>query len=486
MLFNSYPFVFVFLPIVLLGFFLIARASHLLAALWLALASLFFYGWWNSKYVLLLLLSVAFNYAVGYVVGRAGARTGRSFGLLAAGVAGNLLLLGYFKYTNFFLGVAGELAGTNWQVASIILPLGISFFTFTQIAFLVDVYRGISHEYRFVHYILFVTYFPHLIAGPILHHSQLIPQLSVASTYRPNIDNINAGLTIFAIGLFKKVVLADQFAAYADPVFAAADKGTSPHMVDAWIAALAYALQLYLDFSAYSDMAIGLSKMFNIELPINFHSPYKARSIIDFWRRWHMTLSAFLRDYLYIPLGGNRHGVARRHVNVMITMLLGGLWHGANWTFVLWGALHGLYLVINNVWRAACARYRLPKVPGSALLGGALTFLAVVLAWVPFRASNLATTLIVWKGMFQPLPSLTDALATRQEAAYMIVVGLLVVWCLPNTLQWVGSTHTDVSPRRGALLHWRALVGMGLLAGLMFAIAVAHFGKPSPFLYFQF
>jgi D-alanyl-lipoteichoic acid acyltransferase DltB (MBOAT superfamily) len=263
--------------------------------------------------------------------------------LLASAIAVNLILLGYFKYANFFADNLNHFAGTALPIGQVILPLGISFFTFTQIAFLVDTYQGKVKEFNFVHYTLFVTYFPHLIAGPVLHHKEMMPQFAKRNVCHLNWDNVAVGLSIFVLGLAKKVLIADSLAEFATPIFSAVAAGGQPMLFEAWIGALAYTLQLYFDFSAYSDMAIGISLMFNVRLPMNFNSPYKATSIIDFWRRWHMTLSRFLRDYLYIPLGGSRNGKAQRYLNLMITMLLGGLWHGAGWTFVIWGGLHGFY-----------------------------------------------------------------------------------------------------------------------------------------------
>ncbi len=341
MLFNSYVFIFAFLPVALLVFYRLGKVSRRLAALWLVAASLFFYGWWNQRFVGLLMASVAFNYAVGYLMGYRLQR-GKTAGLLLAGsISANLALLGYFKYANFFLANFNALFGTTMPIGEFFLPLGISFFTFTQIAYLVDTWRGKVREYDFIHYLLFVTYFPHLIAGPVLHHAQMMPQFARATTYRVHWENIALGVSIFVVGLAKKVLLADSLAVFSSPVFDIARQGGQPMFFEAWIGALSYTLQLYFDFSAYSDMAIGLSLMFNVRLPQNFNSPYKSASIIEFWRRWHMTLSAFLRDYLYIALGGNRKGTVRRYANLMATMLLGGLWHGAGWTFVMWGGLHG-------------------------------------------------------------------------------------------------------------------------------------------------
>ena len=335
MLFNSYEFIFLYLPVVFIGFFFIGRYNFRFAALWLAAVSLFFYGWWNPKFVVLLLGSILFNFGAGYLISHAKIAE-KSKSIFFISIIANLALLGVFKYANFFIATANTF-GTQWDSLDIILPLGISFFTFTQIAYLVDVYRGIAREYDFIYYLLFVTWFPHLIAGPVLHHKQMMPQFASPSIYKPNPESIAVGLTLFSFGLFKKVMLADQFALYANPVFADAAKGAQPMFNEAWIGVLAYTLQLYFDFSGYSDMAIGLSRIFNVKLPLNFDSPYKAGNIIDFWRRWHMTLSKFLRDYLYVPLGGNRKGPTRRHLNLLATMLLGGLWHGAGWNFVLWG-----------------------------------------------------------------------------------------------------------------------------------------------------
>lgn len=486
-----------------------------MAALWLVAGSLFFYGWWNPQFVLLLLASIAFNYAMGYAIGHARVTNGplaRVKCLLAAAVISNLLVLGYFKYTNFFISTANHLAGMSWGLADITLPLGISFFTFTQIAFLVDVYRGVAREYNFIHYLLFVTYFPHLIAGPVLHHKQMMPQFADAGTYKLNIDNINIGLTIFTVGLVKKIILADQFALYSNPVFNAVALGGEPKLFEAWIGAIAYTLQLYFDFSGYSDMAIGLSRMFNVELPLNFASPYKATSIIEFWRRWHMTLSAFLRDYLYIPLGGNRYGVARRYANLLTTMLLGGLWHGASWTFVLWGGLHGIFLVVNHAWLALCGRFRLPCVPGGMLLGRGLTFIVVAVAWVPFRADGFDTAMRMLSGMaglnglslpasFEsryPVlaghgvsfigPSPLAALPIIETSVWLLI-GLTTVWALPNAQEWLSiyqpkrtASHTTLP----GWVAWRPSRLVAIMTGTALAISILGITRDSPFLYFQF
>lgn len=519
MLFNSFEFLFLFLPPVFLGFFWIGRSSHQLAALWLASTSVFFYGYWNPKFVSLLLASVVFNYALGYAIGHSRNCASRARALLVFAVTANLLLLGVFKYTNFFLATVNSLAGSSLPLQDIILPLGISFFTFTQIAFLVDVHRGIAREYSLIHYLLFVTYFPHLIAGPVLHHKQMMPQFAAASTYRFSSENLAIGIAFLAIGLAKKVLLADNFSEYSTRVFTAASSGEPLQFFEAWSGALAYTLQLYFDFSGYSDMAIGLSKMFGVDLPINFNSPYKGRNIIEFWRRWHMTLSQFLRDYLYFSLGGNRKGSISRHVNLMVTMVLGGLWHGANWTFVVWGGLHGLFLVINHGWRALAKRIgrgfdRPPSLAGR-IMGTGLTFIAVVFAWVFFRADNLESALVVVKGMtLLGGISVPEAIAARVSDLWplvgsdgffpvtriagssflpLAVVGLYVVFFLPNSQELLLNPVTTrrmnlltpvVNPAAGVV--WNIGLRAGIFVALLLACSFLSFSAGSEFLYFQF
>lgn len=491
MLFNSYGFIFLFLPIVLVGFFWLARTSHAFAAGWLALASLFFYGYWNPAYIGLLLGSIACNYAFGLWIAKAGVRhdAGGKKRLLVVAIASNLALLGYYKYANFFAGSVNSVAGTHWSLAEIILPLGISFFTFTQIAFLVDTYQGKVKEYNFIHYTLFVTYFPHLIAGPVLHHKEMMPQFAHAATYRINWENVATGLMLFTLGLCKKTLLADPLAPFANGVFDGVQQGMLPTSYEAWAGALAYTLQIYFDFSGYTDMALGIALMFGIRLPINFDSPYKATSIIEFWRCWHMTLSRFLRDYLYFPLGGNRKGRLRRYLNLMATMLLGGLWHGAGWTFVLWGALHGVYLAINHLWRDWVVE-RTPRfLPRwlSALAGGMLTFGAVVTAWVLFRSADVSQAAVMLKAMFglesNPITFdevlhgkllLTTDLSGR-DLVKLLVFGLAWVWLLPNSAR--------LKFRQGSFI----LATIQAVAVMYFLyLAIDQFGSYSPFLYFQF
>lgn len=524
MLFNSYEFIFLFFPIVFASFFWLARFGYSVSALWLSFASLFFYGWWAFEYIGLLLGSVVLNYSMGYLIGHARRRVYAKY-LIVLSVTANLVLLGFYKYANFFIDTSNSLSGGTFPLVDIILPLGISFFTFTQIAFLVDVYRGEAHEYNFIHYLLFVTYFPHLIAGPVLHHAQMMPQFAKKKTYQLQLDNVALGLSIFTIGLAKKVLLADNFAVYAEPVFAATGLGIQPDFIEAWTGALAYTLQLYFDFSAYCDMAIGISIMFGVKLPINFNSPYKAVNIIDFWRRWHMTLSKFLRDYLYIPLGGNRKGPVMRYMNLMITMLLGGLWHGASWTFVMWGGLHGFYLVVNHAWRSVFSD-RIPTHGVSAhiyhLAAILLTFLCVVVAWVFFRAESFSSAILMLNGCFGyggiSLPSTLGVVAERfgdlsgilhegvsyggvflnipgmgslggiAPFAKLLMLGLVIVWFAPNSQQFFNFVEQKGREARlfNWTITWQPKPVVGLLFGCLFCLALSKIDKVSTFLYYQF
>ena len=518
MLFNSYPFLLLFLPVTAIVFFRLGAYSRQLAAAWLGAASLIFYGYWNPAYVGLLLVSICFNYGIGYALARAHNtdQNHRKNSILAVGIIADLLLLGYYKYANFFLDTANLILDTGWSLQDILLPLGISFYTFTQIAFLVDAWSGKAREYNFIHYLLFVTYFPHLIAGPVLHHKEMMPQFARPETYRFSWDNMTIGLTIFTIGLFKKSVLADGVSPYANVAFHAADSGEKLDLLAAWGGALAYTLQLYFDFSGYSDMAIGLSRMFGIVLPLNFNSPYKAANIIDFWRRWHMTLSRFLRDYLYIPLGGNRKGPMRRQINLMVTMLLGGLWHGASWNFVLWGGLHGLYLAINHGWRSLCKIY-FPNLGDTGkwgmLMAWASTFIAVVVAWVFFRATTLEGALSMLSGMIGlhgiSLPaafqsSLGGAAVMLENLGIQFSLGggsrfiftwgwviclLAIALFLPNT-QELMRRHCpglEFDPKAvTALLEWRPTIAWGLAMAILAIAGVLSLSQATQFLYYQF
>ncbi len=509
MLFNSFSFLFFYLPIVLAGYFLLGRLGRpLLPAAWLAAASLFFYGYWDVRYLPLLLASITANYLSGRMIGvRTGPARKRA---LAAALAANLGLLAYYKYANFFVDSVNALttaAGAGGlPPLNIVLPIGISFFTFTQIAFLVDCYRGEVREYRFIHYVLFVSYFPHLIAGPVLHHREMMPQFADASNTRPHAGNFAIGLSIFVVGLAKKVLIADNLSPLAIPVFAA---GAEPTLIEAWVGVLAYTFQLYFDFSGYSDMAIGLSRLFGVKLPLNFNSPYKAVNIAQFWRRWHMTLSRFLRDYLYIALGGSRRGQAMRYRNLMLTMLLGGLWHGAGWTFVIWGGLHGLYLVLQQAWQqrfgSATGRWWPPL----------LTFFAVMLAWIFFRAPDVHTAWDIAGALFGAngvsLPRGLEMLAAPLarwgwQPAFdgirwielagpglpVLLLAMLLAFKAPNTQEifvhyesCIEKIFHDGGVGRRAW-HWRPTRRWSLGFAALFVACIFGMNRVTEFLYFQF
>ena len=516
MLFNSYTFLLVFLPLTLLVFQWLRGGNPRLATGWLVVASLFYYGWWNpdpSKpwsplYISLIIGSCLANYFFGRFLARHRlSRAGKW--MLAAGVVVNLSLLGYYKYIGLFAKTLAALTGENLDIPAVILPLGISFFTFQQVAYLVDAFRGETEEYHITDYFLFVTFFPQLIAGPIVHHKEVMPQmLRPPSPGRRSVD-LSVGLSILIIGLFKKVVIADNLAPIATRLFALAARGERDlTMAEAWVAGVTYALQIYFDFSGYSDMAVGGARLFGIRLPVNFHSPYKAVSVIDFWRRWHITLSRFLRDYLYIPLGGNRKGPARRYANLLLTMLIGGIWHGAGWTFLLWGGLHGLYLCANHGWHHLRKKCRLPGLPRPLAIG--LTFLAVLIAWVPFRAGNfelsatgstrdaLDATRSILSSMFgfNGISGWPDrsAIEVKGSHAFRAVCCLLLVWFLPNTQQFMRRYQPvlglgplgagDIGRRHW--WQWRPTLAWVIFLLLLLLGTIHQFDKLSEFIYFQF
>ena len=522
MLFNSYEFILAFLPVTLIVFFLLRyTAYHRFAIAWLVIASLFFYGWWELRYLLLIGFSIIFNFVMGRLLESASNSKADSKAniILFFGIMVNLALIAYFKYANFFVHTVSQFGNTNWHLAQIILPIGISFFTFQQIAYLVDTRRGVTQEHNFLQYCLFIVFFPQLIAGPIVHHRQMLPQFAGDKLAgQPVFENLAVGITIFAIGLFKKVIIADNLALVSTPLFDAAEQGQVLNFFWSWRGTLAYTLQLYFDFSGYSDMAIGLARMFGIRLPLNFHSPYQASSIIDFWRCWHMTLSGFLRDYVYIPLGGNKRGKLRRYANVLITMLLGGLWHGASWTFVLWGGLHGLFLIVNIAWRV------LWPTPiqrwWSRLIGRLLTFIVVAMAWVFFRAESFEAAIAVFDGMrnlpvnltgkLGPIDDILVFLGFRFDGPVLwysdlysliwLVFWLSFLWLLPNTQQWMSNfkpaanylseQHTKLQTvgvfSKFKWSYWDLSIKWAVYTGILLGIAFLSLSHVSEFLYFQF
>jgi len=524
MFFNSYEFIFLFLPITFIGYTILCKyAPSRFARIWLTIFSLIFYFLLIPEYLSLLLVSIGVNYLFGTAIIKSVHESKEEISkwssqkmLLFSALLFNLALLAYYKYFNFAIINIDALFGWSIPLQDIILPLGISFFTFTQSAFLIDAYRGQVEKIDLLSYVHFVSFFPHLIAGPIYHHKDIIPQFEDAKNYIFNLTNFNLGLLFFFFGLFKKVIIADELSAIASPIFAAVHAGGVPLFFEAWVGALAYTFQLYFDFSGYCDMAIGLALFFNIRFPINFFSPYKVTSIIDFWRCWHITLSNFLRDYVYIPLGGNRRGEFIKLRNLMITMLLGGLWHGAGWTFVIWGGLHGFYLVMNHAWRKT--PWRVPPIAGWAV-----TFFAVVVAWVFFRAQTVADALVVLKGMsglngigitpsipfsnyLLQMPSFQSNMTLMpltHQAVELVLFGIaavmVVAFFLPNVVQITRNyspvlhekkletvTQIDLMPWLTERIQYRPTVGWGIIIGIVAVIAVLCLNKATEFLYFQF
>jgi alginate O-acetyltransferase complex protein AlgI len=498
LLFTSGEFLFLYLPITLLVFFATARfVGKGAAAAWLAIASLVFYGYWRVEHTLLLVASIAFNYAMGeWILRSRQNRPGSAKSLLVVAVGINLAALAYFKYADFFLRTVADLSGRDIPLLGVVLPLGISFFTFTQIAYLVDVFRGKVIERNPVHYALFVTYFPHLIAGPVLHHAEMMPQFRLDSIYSPRLRSFTIGLAFLAVGLVKKVLVADSVAPIANMVF-----GHDPDMAlaasAAWLGVVAYTLQIYFDFSGYSDMAVGLSLLIGVRLPYNFNSPYQAWNITEFWRRWHMTLSRFLRDYLYVPLGGNRQGRARRYINLMLTMLLGGLWHGASWTFVIWGGLHGAYLVVNHFWLWLRERLGFKAATGirgwaGRAAGVALTMLAVMVGWVYFRATDLASANNIVASMFglQEGGVGIEALAGYAGGILPWVAGFsLLALFAPNSQRLIDGRFTawlDRRAERARSGEWLAFLAGALCVGVVFMAIAAASRSVTEFIYFNF
>lgn len=464
MLFSSYTFLFVFLPAAVLGYYALALLGGRTPALtFLILASFAFYASWNAAYLALLLASIGFNYLIACRLTSDEPHRRR---WLIGGIAANLALLGYYKYATFFLGIVAP----GYTIEAILLPLGISFFTFQQIMFLTDLYKGGQRGFGLRYYAASVSFFPHLIAGPIVPYRELMPQFATSGRIEVPWEQIAPGLLLLALGLTKKVLLADPLSEPVARVFDAAAAGEPVSRVDAWGGALAYTFQLYFDFSGYTDMALGLGHLFGIRLPVNFLSPYKSRSIAEFWRRWHITLSNFLRDHLYIPLGGNRGSQARTARNLLITMGLGGLWHGAGWTFVVWGLMHGAYLVVNRAW--STGGRRLP-----AILAWALTFLAVVAGWVMFRAHSVESAVSLYGAMIFGAAD-GPRLVGRDTLGHIGVLALIAFFA-PNTIEWVRGTASHPSRFRTSWAYAAAAIALLLVATL-------NLHRVSEFLYFNF
>ena len=458
MLFSSQFFILLFLPLVVTAYYAVAGRRSLRLAVLLA-SSLVFYAWWDVRFLPLLVATILVN----WLVARAFARFERG-AIVIGGVAFNLALLGFFKYTNFFAESVLSFAGIEFQAFNIILPLGISFFTFQQISYLIDLKRGEAPVYGLLEYACFVSFFPQLIAGPIVRHNELIPQFAARPLGDGGVERIARGLVLFILGLVKKVFFADELAPIADAGFSMVAAGTALGFDGAWQAALAYSLQLYFDFSSYSDMALGLAAIFAFDLPLNFDNPYRAKSIREFWRRWHMSLSRFLRDYVYIPLGGSRQGAARMLAVAVFTMLLCGLWHGAGWTFIAWGGLHGLAVCCNRLWMAK--PWRMP-----ALAGWAITMFFVVIGWVLFRAADFGVAMNLVAAML----GFGGDGETDTEAWRLVVIGL--------GFALLGPTNFDLSRMRWIA---RRLVAVPLALLMIATIMRVGQGRGLEFIYFQF
>ncbi|WP_029888389.1 MBOAT family O-acyltransferase [Aliarcobacter lanthieri] len=486
MLFNSYEFIFAFLPLVfIIYFYLMHKRLVVGAKAFLVFSSLFFYSWWNILYLPIILSSVLFNYVIGNILSTK--EFNKSFSkksVLIFGILVNLSLLGYFKYADFFIDNFNVISGSSINLLHLALPLALSFVTFQQIAFLVDSYKGYTKENDFINYSLFITFFPQLIAGPIVHHKEMMPQFASKYNFVKNYKNIALGLFIFSIGLFKKVVIADTFSIWANAGF---DSATTLNLIEAWATSLSYTFQLYFDFSGYTDMAIGLALLFNIKLPINFNSPYKALSIQDFWRRWHITLSRFLRDYIYIPLGGNRKGSFRTYSNLIATFVIGGLWHGAGWTFIFWGLLHGVALAIHRVWQSL--GYRM-----NTIIAWFITFNFVNIAWVFFRAKSWDDAIKVLSSMFSlnniVLPEkyfkfiseynniyfkfgeVYDNILGKNNTTVFIIAGFLITLFLKNSMEKRDTFKAN---------YFNLCICFGFMLYSIFQL-----NKISEFLYFNF
>jgi D-alanyl-lipoteichoic acid acyltransferase DltB (MBOAT superfamily) len=488
MLFNSYEFIFLFLPLTLVVYFLLNKKRLPLASnSWLLFASLVFYSWWNFSYLPLIVGSILFNYGAGYLLSRRGPSGEMAAGgkpVFLIGIAGNLAFLCYFKYLDFFIGNLNTFFGTDLPLFRIILPLGISFFTITQIAFLIDCYEGLVEERNLLSYSLFVTFFPHLLAGPILHHKEMMPQFESLRNKVVNYRNLYHGFFLLFVGLFKKVIIADGLAQTVKLGF---DTAPRLNLVEAWVASLSYTLQLYFDFSGYSDMAVGVALLFNIVLPVNFNSPYKAANIIDFWKRWHMSLTNFITTYLYAPMVRSFAKVtfSRSMGATFLAMFIAGMWHGAGWTFLLWGAFHGGALVVNHVWKKR-------KLPMPKLLGWLLTFLFVNFSFVLFRAKSLADAGKVLSAMidFRSVSSLAVDFTLSElgrGAFWKKLLGDIrgndaTIWTLLVVLVFTFSARNSLQLEKKLEPEWKSLAFLMLIG----FYALVNMNKVTEFLYFQF
>lgn len=515
MLFNSYQFILAFLPIALIGYQLAGFIHRKAVIVWLAAVSLAFYAYWRPELLYILVSSIALNYLAAGLISRRIPNKLSSGTWLTIAIALNISALCYFKYLFPALNVLSSFMGSSKHWADVVLPLGISFFTLTQIAFLVDLHQGIAKHQDLSSYVLFVTFFPHLIAGPILHHKEMMPQFQ-RTRYRLNMSDLAVGSSWFIMGLVKKVLLADHFSPIANPVF---DSRTPLSAASAWVGSLAYCLQLYFDFSGYSDMALGLARIFSINFPLNFNSPFKSSSIIDFWQRWHMTLSQYIMAYLFTPLQrwmrARREragkGVSRKDLAtptgfatmlaapMMITLLIAGVWHGAGFQYVMYGLLHGSYLTVNHAWRIWRHKRTASPEPSGHLLQASLvhassvliTFLCVMVSFVFFRSRSVGHAVSILAAMVGARRSAAP-FALPSLALPRIALGFLIVWFLPNTQQILSGfkpSIQEVAWNPGEVFRrflWKPDVGWALALGILFMTVLFEMQDPSTFLYFQF
>jgi alginate O-acetyltransferase complex protein AlgI len=518
MLFNSFPFLFVFLPITLLGYQIAGRLHRRGVVIWLGIASLAFYAYWHPPFLFVLGLSILINYAIACLVARRIPNRVNTRVWLALAIIANLGALCYFKYLFPILIFVNALTRGTHDWGRVLLPLGISFFTFTQIAYLVDLQQGAAELQDFSSYLLFVTFFPHLIAGPILHHKSIMPQFTEDRDYRLNTSDLAVGFTWFILGLAKKVILADNFASFVDPVFTAPDHASR---LTGWIAILSYALQLYFDFSGYSDMALGLARMFSVQFPLNFASPYKASNIIDFWNRWHMTLTQYITSYVFTPIQklvrGRRQQrglpVTRKILSTpsgffqmiaiptLLTMGIAGVWHGAGLQFILYGALHGTYITSAHAWRIV--RTNRPRLippwigqPLRHIFSVGLTFLAVIVSQVFFRSTSTSSAFLLLGKVFG-VSRITNPTASLSglpllEALVFLAIGFAIVWGMPNTQQILSGFRPSLALADSDAIpsiitfRWQPTLVWAMVLSLALLISVSHFQDPSTFLYFQF
>ncbi len=540
MLYNSYEFIFLFLPITLICFYQLGkRSSEKIALLWLILASFFFYGRWNPNYLIFLLTSLGVNYGLGRMIYRrfrtvvANKFIFNDRFFLTCGIVFNLGLLAYFKYANFFIDSISGLVGSNWTLKNLILPLGISFITFEQIAYLVDTYKGKIKDHDPIHYCLFISFFPQLISGPIVRYKELAPQLKSSKIFRFDYEYFSVGLTIFSIGLFKKVIIADNLTPHVSLIYGAVSQDVSLSFVEAWTGILAHTLRLYFDFSGYSDMAIGVARMFGIKLPLNFDSPYKTTSISQFWSHWHMTLTRFFRDYLYLPLSRwlktwplGKGQIAQQRataINAFVGLSVTGLWHGAGWNFLAWGALHGIYFIVYHQWRdflKSKGKNLKESAWWSHLISWFLTFFAWMFALVLTRTENIDQTSSMWRSMLGfngiSLPTslennfsfltnfgfnfsglMPNIYVNPSEIIQLIIILLIIVLFTPNTQQWMGQYKPAVDYYAGRIkgkwkaniwkrLQWQPSSVFAFISSLLLIISLFSLYQEQPFIYFQY